>query len=96
MHVEALARNHPCQSSKMHLQALPQREDLLERLWPLRFVGGLARGIYSNDSGNGLTSIAHSNADVKHPVQQGLWGVFEVFFDTIIVCLCNGSCCTRF
>lgn len=47
---------------------------------------GIARGIYSNDSGNGLTSIAHSNADVKHPVQQGLWGVFEVFFDTIIVC----------
>lgn len=40
---------------------------------------GIARGIYSNDSGNGLTSIAHSNADVKHPVQQGLWGVFEVF-----------------
>ncbi|HWP50574.1 MAG TPA: amino acid carrier protein [Clostridia bacterium] len=58
---------------------------------------GVSRGIYSNDSGNGLTSIAHCNAEVKHPVQQGMWGVFEVFFDTLIVCtvtaltvLCSG------
>lgn len=58
---------------------------------------GVSRGIYSNDSGNGLTSIAHCNAHVNHPVQQGMWGVFEVFFDTLIVCtvtalvvLCSG------
>ena len=58
---------------------------------------GVSRGIYSNDSGNGLTSIAHCNADVNHPVQQGMWGIFEVFFDTLIVCsvtalavLCSG------
>ncbi len=47
---------------------------------------GVARGIYSNDSGNGLTSITHSNATIKHPVQQGMWGVFEVLFSTMFVC----------
>lgn len=47
---------------------------------------GVSRGIYTNDAGNGLTSIAHVNADVKHPVQQGMMAVFEVFFDTIVVC----------
>lgn len=58
---------------------------------------GVARGIYSNDAGNGMTSIAHANADVNHPAEQGMWGVFEVFFDTLIVCtltaltvLCTG------
>lgn len=58
---------------------------------------GVSRGIYSNDSGNGLTSIAHCNAHVNHPVEQGMWGIFEVFFDTLIVCtvtalavLCSG------
>ena len=47
---------------------------------------GVSRGIYSNDSGNGLTSITHSNANIKHPVQQGMWGVFEVMFSTLFVC----------
>lgn len=47
---------------------------------------GLARGIYSNDAGAGMTTITHSVADVNHPVQQGMWAIFEVFFSTIIVC----------
>lgn len=47
---------------------------------------GVARGIYSNDAGTGAQSITHASADVNHPVQQGMWGVFEVFFDTLIVC----------
>lgn len=47
---------------------------------------GVARGIYSNDAGTGVTTITHAAADVNHPVQQGMWGVFEVFFDTIVVC----------
>lgn len=47
---------------------------------------GISRGMYSNDSGNGIQSIVHGQASVEHPVQQGLWGIFEVFFDTIVVC----------
>lgn len=47
---------------------------------------GVARGMYSNDAGGGIPSIIHGQADCRHPVEQGIWGVFEVFFDTIIVC----------
>ncbi|MEA4933261.1 MAG: amino acid carrier protein [Lawsonibacter sp.] len=58
---------------------------------------GVCRGIYSNDAGTGCTTIAHSATDeANHPVQQGMWGVFEVFFDTIIVCsiTCLSILCT--
>lgn len=59
---------------------------------------GVARGVYSNDAGLGVTSISHAASDeANHPVQQGLWGVFEVFMDTIVICsvtcltiLCTG------
>ena len=47
---------------------------------------GVARGCYSNDSGTGVTTIVHAVAEVNHPIQQSMWGVFEVFFDTIVVC----------
>ncbi|NLW43288.1 MAG: sodium:alanine symporter family protein, partial [Tissierellia bacterium] len=47
---------------------------------------GTARGMYSSDSGNGIQAIMHGQAEVDHPVAQGIWGVFEVFFDTIIIC----------
>lgn len=47
---------------------------------------GVARGVYSNDSGNGIASILHGQSDTKEPVEQALWGIFEVFFDTIIIC----------
>ena len=58
---------------------------------------GVARGIFSNEAGLGTASIAHAGAEVNDPVQQGLFGVFEVFVDTIIICtftalviLCSG------
>lgn len=47
---------------------------------------GLARGMYSSDAGNGIAAIIHSQANTKEPVEQGFWGIFEVFMDTIIVC----------
>ncbi len=47
---------------------------------------GVSRGVYSSDAGNGSSSIAHSNSNVNHPVEQAIWGIFEVFFDTIVVC----------
>jgi AGCS family alanine or glycine:cation symporter len=47
---------------------------------------GIARGVFSNEAGLGSASIAHSTAQTDHPVRQGLWGILEVFVDTIIVC----------
>lgn len=47
---------------------------------------GCARGVYSSDAGNGSASIMHAQAEADEPVEQGMWGVFEVFVDTIIVC----------
>lgn len=50
----------------------------------LRF--GLARGVYSNEAGMGTAPIAHSTAMTDHPSKQGMWGIAEVFVDTIVVC----------
>ena len=47
---------------------------------------GVSRGIFSNEAGLGTGSIAHACADTKDPVKQGMFGIFEVFMDTIIVC----------
>lgn len=47
---------------------------------------GVARGVFSNEAGLGSSVMVHSNSDVKEPVTQGMWGIFEVFFDTIIIC----------
>ncbi len=47
---------------------------------------GMARGVFSNEAGLGSSVIAHSASETKEPVMQGLWGVFEVFFDTFIIC----------
>ncbi len=58
---------------------------------------GVSRGIFSNEAGLGTGSIAHATADTKNPVEQGMFGIFEVFVDTIIICtltaltiLCSG------
>ncbi len=47
---------------------------------------GFGRGIFSNEAGLGTAPIAHAAADVDHPVHQAMYGVFEVFMDTIIIC----------
>ncbi|MDR0491305.1 MAG: alanine:cation symporter family protein [Oscillospiraceae bacterium] len=47
---------------------------------------GISRGVFSNEAGLGSSVMVHSASDVKEPVVQGMWGVFEVFADTIIVC----------
>ncbi len=51
---------------------------------------GVKRGVFSNEAGLGSAPIAHAAADVDHPVQQGLYGIFEVFVDTIIICTLTG------
>ncbi len=47
---------------------------------------GCKRGVFSNEAGLGSSVMVHSNSNVVEPVRQGLWGIFEVFADTIIVC----------
>lgn len=58
---------------------------------------GASRGVFTNEAGMGTAAIAHASAQVKHPVQQGLLGIIEVFLDTIVICtmtalviLCSG------
>ena len=50
---------------------------------------GVSRGIFSNEAGLGTGSIAHACADTKKPVKQGMFGIFEVFADTIVICTLN-------
>lgn len=47
---------------------------------------GFKRGAFSNEAGLGSSVMVHSSSNVKEPVRQGMWGIFEVFADTIIVC----------
>lgn len=49
-------------------------------------VQGFKRGVFSNEAGLGSSVMVHSNSNVKEPVKQGMWGIFEVFADTMIVC----------
>ena len=51
---------------------------------------GVKRGVFSNEAGLGSAPIAHAAADVDHPVKQGLFGIFEVFVDTIVICTLTG------
>ena len=59
---------------------------------------GLRRGAFSNEAGLGSSAIAHGSAAARSPGEQGLWGIFEVFADTIVICtataltiLCSGE-----
>jgi AGCS family alanine or glycine:cation symporter len=47
---------------------------------------GMARGMLSNEAGLGTAPMVHATAETEHPFQQGVWGAFEVFFDTIVIC----------
>lgn len=51
---------------------------------------GIARGLFSNEAGLGSAPIVHAAARTDHPVRQGLYGIFEVFVDTILVCTTTG------
>jgi AGCS family alanine or glycine:cation symporter len=59
---------------------------------------GIARGVFSNEAGLGSAPMVHAAADVDHPVRQGLYGIFEVFVDSFLICtmtavviLCTGT-----
>ena len=85
----------------MHFSAVPEALGLIfSKAFNFQAVGGgimgytfaqvitkgMARGVFSNEAGLGSSVIAHSASETREPVKQGLWGVFEVFFDTFIIC----------
>ena len=47
---------------------------------------GFKRGVFSNEAGLGSSALVHASSNAKEPVKQGMWGIFEVFFDTFIIC----------
>ena len=51
---------------------------------------GVARGLFSNEAGLGSAPMVHAAAETDHPVRQGLYGIFEVFIDTILICTTTG------
>lgn len=51
---------------------------------------GMARGVFTHEAGMGSAPIAHASASTDHPARQGLWGAFEVFFDSIVMCTITG------
>ena len=51
---------------------------------------GISRGVFSNEAGLGTLAILHGAADRADPKQQGMWAMFEVFFDTVILCTLTG------
>ena len=52
----------------------------------LAVTWGMKRGVFSNEAGLGSSVMVHSASNIREPVMQGMWGIFEVFADTIIVC----------
>ena len=46
----------------------------------------MARGVFTNEAGLGTSAMAHGAAQVDHPARQGMWGIFEVFCSTLVVC----------
>lgn len=53
---------------------------------------GISRGVFSNEAGLGSSPIIYSAADENEPIVQGMWGIFQVFFDTIIGCSITALC----
>ena len=51
---------------------------------------GIARGLFSNEAGLGSAPLVHAAANTDHPVRQGMYGIFEVFVDTILICTTTG------
>ena len=47
---------------------------------------GVARGVFTNEAGLGTSAMAHGAAEVDYPARQGMWGIFEVFFATLLTC----------
>lgn len=51
---------------------------------------GISRGLFSNEAGWGTSPMVHATADNNHPIEQGMWGMMEVFIDTLVICTVTG------
>lgn len=51
---------------------------------------GISRGLFSNEAGWGTSPMIHATASNKHPIEQGMWGMMEVFIDTLVICTITG------
>lgn len=51
---------------------------------------GISRGVFSNEAGMGSSPLSHASVSNVNAIEQGFWGIFEVFFDTIVVCMLTG------
>lgn len=81
-------------------QLLPALTSILKGAFSMKAIGGgivgsgikmaltwgMKRGVFSNEAGLGSSVMVHSSSNVREPVRQGMWGIFEVFADTIVVC----------
>ncbi len=56
----------------------------------LAVKSGVSKGVFTNEAGLGSSPIAHAMADTEHPTVQAMWGIFEVFVDTILICSITG------
>ncbi len=56
----------------------------------LTIKNGISKGVFTNEAGLGSSPIAHAIAETDHPVSQAMWGIFEVFVDTIVLCTITG------
>lgn len=82
----------------VHYQAVPEafRQIIAYAFAPRAIAGGyamgsalrygVARGVFTNEAGLGMSAIAHACADVDEAAEQGMWGIFEVFFATVVIC----------
>ncbi len=53
---------------------------------------GISRGVFTNEAGLGSSPIIHASAETKAPIEQGMWGIFQVFIDTFVVCSITALC----
>lgn len=70
---------------------LPTLQLIWTDAWNPRAISiGVARGVFSNEAGLGTSVIAHAQSDVQEPAEQGMWGILEVFLDTVFMCTITG------
>lgn len=89
----------------LHASALPKAITMIfeDALHPMAALGGgsgfvvskamhfgISRGVFSNEAGMGSSPISHASVSDVNAIEQGFWGIFEVFFDTIVVCVITG------
>lgn len=71
---------------KYALSPAPAKGGFVGAVVAMTIQKGMSRGMFSNEAGMGSAPMVHATAKTNHPIQQGLWGSFEVFVDTIVIC----------